>query len=632
MKTILITIFSVLSIITSYGQHSGYKKAEKYFNQFEYAAAAEAFEAIALKDPADVHVWERLAMCYDKLNNSQKAEVWLARLCNSQETPAYYYKSYAKVLASNGNYTASALWYKKYLLTVPDKHATHTIDVYGNIGMLYEDSSFYSIALLPLNSPQSDFSPAFYENGLIFCSSRMPYKSKATYRWDNSSFIDLYWVKDNETKSTAFEKPINSIMHEGPATFTPQYDTLYFTRNSSTLNTKPASKDDIIKLKIFYSIKKNGAWQKEQSLPINADNFSVGHPALSPDHKLYFASDMPGGFGGTDIYYTRFVNGQCTPPVNLGPEINTPGNEMFPFLDLQGNLYFASNTHPGLGGLDIFYSKKEQNNFLAPQNIGSPINSSKDDFGLIIRDRDGFFSSNRGSSSDDDNIYSFIVDKTKSLSIQPFSQGGKPVTDFNILITENELSDKRHVDAIFRKTFNCEKSYTIQVAKEGYQNQSITLDGQKLRSLHQNDTIRITLPDAMKTFQIALLPSNTLFEKNEIGETIELEIRYDVGKSTIRKDAAKELDKLVTFLKTNPTVKVELGSHTDVRGSEEANHNLSQKRAEAAVRYLISKNVSSSLLLPIGYGETDPKIKDATTEEDHQKNRRTTIKIVGFKD
>jgi outer membrane protein OmpA-like peptidoglycan-associated protein len=695
--------------MTSHGQHVEYKKAEKYYNQFEYAAAAEAFEAIASRYPSDVRAWERLAVCYEKLNNSQKAEAWLARLCNRQEAPAHYFKWYAKVLASNGHYTASASWYQKYLDTVPDEHATHTVKGYNNIELFYEDSSFYSIRPLPFNSDQSDFSPSFYEGGLVFCSSRIDVKNKGTYMWDNSAFIDLYWVGNLEAKPIAFGKPINSIMHEGPATFTAGYDTLYFTRNNLTDNRKSIGENDIVKLKIFYSIRKNGIWQKEIGLPLNADNFSVGHPALSPSHRLYFASDMPGGLGGTDLYYTEFVNGHCTAAVNLGPEINTPGNEMFPFIDDQGNLYFASNTHPGLGGLDIFYAKKRENNFQSPKNLGYPINSSKDDFGLIIKAAEGFFSSNRGANHQDDNIYSFTINKSKSVYIQPVSQDGKRLGNFNVLL-EGESSEQHHVEQVFSNEFNCEKVYKIQVSKEGYQDQSLTLEREKLISLHQYDTIRIILKDAVKNFQIklrsddgkslaggtieirnlttgeiqklitddngqtevvlntqaqyeftgsnaaykskivtynsaellalyqgttieiSLLSTNVLFEKNEIGETIELEIRYDVSKSNIRPDAAKELNKLVAFLKKNPTIKVELGSHTDTRGSEEANRKLSQQRAEAAVRYMLSKKISFKQLIPVGYGEHDPKLNNAITEAEHQQNRRTTIKIVGFQD
>lgn len=708
MKRIFTVILFFMSFLHSHGQSALHRKAEKYLHRFEYAAAAVTLEKIAKQDPLDIQALEDLVLCYDKLNDPRKAEVWLANICSRPEAPRHYYRQYASVLASNGNYSGSALWYKKYVETVPDDHATHTINQYQHMDSFYADSSFYTIKRLTLNTDQSDFSPAFFENGLIFCSTADRGNSKARHAWDNSPFIDLYSVKDINSSPVPLGKPVNSMFHEGPSILTSTFDTLYFTRNSAATNRQALHRDDIIRLKIFYSVRKNGEWQKEKSLPLNNENYSIGHPALSRDHRLYFVSDMPGGLGGTDLYYSELIDGRWSAPVNLGPEINTSGNEMFPFIDQEGNLYFASNTHPGLGGLDIFCSKKENQKFSSPRNLGYPVNSSKDDFGMIIRGDEGFFSSNRGPDSKDDNIYSFSVDKLRSLFIIPTTTSGKPLGNFDIIITTDGSSNILHGDNLLSTKLDGEKTYLIECSKPGYQKRSITLERASLRELSDKDTIKMILIEAEKTFYvqlqsaegkklakgtlklknmttgetlifnanadgqisislnvqdgyelaastpdhktksvilgspqlmdlanettipIILSPTNTLFERNEIGQLIELDIRYDVSKSTIRADAAKELDKLVTFLKKNMNVKIELGSHTDIRGSEEANHALSQKRAEAAVRYIVAHGISQHRLTPVGYGESDPKVKNASTEEDHQQNRRTTVKIIGI--
>jgi outer membrane protein OmpA-like peptidoglycan-associated protein len=701
MKTTFPAILFLMGILNGYGQSALHRKAEKHLHGFEYAAAAETFEKIVEQNPSDIQALKGLAVCYDKLNDPMKAESSLADICNRPDSPKHYYKWYARVLASNGKYSESTRWYKKYVEAVPDVHAIHTIDRYQRMESFFADSSFYDVKWLALNTDQSDFSPAFYEGGLVFCSADRS-KNKARHAWDNSRFIDLYWIMDIGSPPTPLGKPVNSALHEGPSTFTAAFDTVYFTRNS------PANRDGILRLKIFYSVRQNGVWQKEQGLPLNNDTYSIGHPALAADHRLYFVSDMPGGFGGTDLYYSEFIGGKWSVPFNLGPAINTPGNEMFPFADQEGNLYFASNTHPGLGGLDIFFSKKEHQRFAAPRNLGYPINTSSDDFGLIIRNNEGFFSSNRGINSKDDNIYSLSVNKMKSVFIMPTNKKGKPLEDFDMVVITGGSSDTRHGDKVLPATFNCEEAYSIECSKAGYQKQSITLERASLMKLSDKDTIRIVLAGEEKnvraelqsaegkklakgtlkvrntitgetqTFSVdegrpvgmrvnvqeeyeltginpdyktrsvtldsasltdlandaiipvTLSPADALFEKNEIGQLIELNIRYDVSKSTIRADAARELDKLVTFLKKNKNVKVELGSHTDTRGSEEANHSLSQKRAEAAVRYIVAKGISHTRLIPIGYGESSPKVSNASTEEEHQENRRTTVKIVGI--
>jgi outer membrane protein OmpA-like peptidoglycan-associated protein len=700
-------LFLTMAYHSGLAQGPRYNKADKHFAQFEYVSAVEEYLAIVSLDSTAYKAMERLATCYDKLNDPANAEKWLSKLCAAGKAEAPELKLYAQVLAENGKYPESSVWYKRYLAKSADEHADNTLKSYSSLDNFFSDSSFYLIRPLQLNSNLSDFSPVIYKDGIVFCSSR-PNGQKSTYAWDNSSFIDLYFAKANRPEVENFGKPVNTPLHEGPACFTKNYDTIYFTRNNSQGNRKLSSSEGIVKLKIYTSALVNGIWQKEESLSLNSHEYSMGHPSLAPDGRLYFASDMPGGFGGTDLYFTRKqTDGTWSTPVNAGPLVNTSGNELFPFADNKGDLYFSSNTHAGLGGLDIFFSGNIDK-LEAPVNLGYPINSSRDDFGMIISGDEGYFSSNRGTDPKDDNIYQITVNKKRNVRVAPVFPSATLLTDFAVTLIHGNDSSTTNVHDIFLHQFHADSVYHLVINKQGFRRKSILLGKEEFRKLRENELLTVPLEPGLKPVafvlqsaegqklkdglleikdlssgevtkynisgqadpvmtlsetskyeitassknyktkiemlgpaDIALLAPNAsylvtlplvnaLFEKTEVGETIELEIKYDVSKATIRKDAAVELDKLVAFMKRNLTAKVELGSHTDSRGSNDANLKLSQKRAESAVRYLVGKGVNANRLIPIGYGEDVLKVENAKTEEEHQHNRRTTVKIVGI--
>jgi outer membrane protein OmpA-like peptidoglycan-associated protein len=701
MRKVSLSLALIMTASYLYSQKAAMKIAERYFQKFEYAAAVKAYEKVLLADSGNLMAIEKMALCYTKLNNHQKSEIWLARACKQSNVAPTYFRMYAEALASNGKYQESAVWYSKYNEAASDQSTRSHSELHTLINQFYKDSAFYRISFWQGNSGSADFSPAFYKEGIVFCSAREN-KTAKKYGWDGSHFIDLYSVDNFGSQPTSLGAPVNSPLHEGPATFSENFDTLYFTRNNYVNSKKAASAEGVVKLKVYFAMLKDGAWTKEKEMPMNNNEYSVGHPTLH-HNKLYFASDMPGGSGGTDIYASTFQNGAWSAPENLGEQINTSGNEMFPFVSDDNVLYFASTGHPGLGGLDIFYSKYSGGKYRQPQNIGYPINSSKDDFGLIIKDQKGYFSSNRGDNQQDDNIYSVIVDFTKPMHIQINDIHGKNLEDFQISVS-SDSSLVRNVHSRYTENFDCKKNYVLAISKNGYKSKSLNITSQQLAGFPHNHTLLVTLEKKVKNINITLLSDKrttlaqgsvelrnmstgesktfvttetgmmnfsfiegqdyiitgahpnfksksielkdisqlredtvltltlqspeALFEKNEIGQIIELDIRYDVNKSSIRKDAALELDKLVEFLKKNPNVRVELGSHTDSRGGDEANLVLSQKRAESAVRYIVAKGVSSKRLIPVGYGEDELKVANAETEDQHQLNRRTTVKIV----
>jgi outer membrane protein OmpA-like peptidoglycan-associated protein/tetratricopeptide (TPR) repeat protein len=707
MKVILISALSIL-LQYSFAQPSLHKKADTYLAQFQYADAARTFEKMLSTDSSNTSAMEKLILCYRKLNDPPKAEVWLRKICNKGTINFVYWKQYAEVLASNNNYQAAIQWYSKYLQQMPDPEITRLIHAYQEMNRFYSDSAFYKIAPLRTNSPQADFSPMFFHEGIMFSSARnMNQGSSAQYKWDNSAYIDLYYIKNIDDNPISLGKPVNTSLHEGPSAITDGYDTLFFTRNDQSVS-KASGKNEVVKLSIYYSIYKGDSWQKPLRFELNNPKYSMGHPAISPDHKLYFVSDMPGGFGGTDLYWTEYKNGGWSAPLNLGTAINTSGNEMFPFVDRNGDLYFASTNHPGLGGLDIFVATAKEQGFSAPANMGYPVNSSSDDFGLIVRGNKGFFSSNRGNPKDD-NLYSVTIDRTRPLTIRAVTSSDEHLKNFNIQFFENEkMLEEVPVDTVFARRFMMEKSYRIVASKEGYLKKDTVFTGDQLVTIAPDGVLKLLLgrttqkitivthsvdqrvlaqsdiqiknlitreistlqtndrglsilelkidnayeitasknnyetktislnPSEAKSFEkndsliLVLAPSTSLFQKNEMGQIIEMDIKYDLNKATIRADATKELDKLIAFLQKNPTIRVELGSHTDSRGSHEANFALSQKRAASVTKYIVSHGIGGNRIIPVGYGEDDLKIANATSEEEHQQNRRTTVKIVGL--
>jgi outer membrane protein OmpA-like peptidoglycan-associated protein len=684
------------------------KKANDLANQFRYVEAVQLYNQILAEEPQNKIALEGIVRCYGRLNDPVNSEKWLSKLCASENADPHYLKLYGESLAANNKHKEALLSYQRYLAVVKDRELDQKVKVLNSMAIFYVDSAFVKVKPALFNSEASDFSPIYYKNGILFCSARDHSKTREKYSWDNSAFIDLFYSDNGEKEVVSIGKPINSSLHEGPATVSFSGDTLYFTRNKLPKGNNSSNSGDVVRLEIYAVFKKGeGGWSKEVAFELNDKNFSTGHPAITKDGKMYFVSDMPGGYGGTDLYVTSKNNGRWTTPQNLGAKINTSGNEMFPFVDDQGNLYFSSNALPGLGGLDIFKASFGQSGFSEPVNVGYPINSSRDDFSLISKGNTGFFSSNRDGKPNDDNIFSFTLTKSRKLKIQAVSANEK-VQDFTIQVFKNNsLLVEERVENLYENTLNADHEYKIMVHKNGFHPGSVTIKKIDLAKLADGSLLSIELKRKSKKVVIALQTSDrkriaygnievrkqneaavifdsgknglleieldpsspyeitasrvnykssflslsidqirdladsslltltlqvppTLFEKNEIGQVIELDIKYDVNKFNIRKDAARELEKLIIYLKKNPNVKVELGSHTDSRGSAAANMKLSQKRAASAAQFIVAKGISSSRIIPVGYGKDDLKIVNAASEDDHQQNRRTTVKIVGI--
>lgn len=700
---LLISQFSVIA------QTKIEAKGDKLMAQYHYAAATEAFTKALQDDDAD-RIKLKLAQCYRKLNDPENTSRWYNEIIENESIikpiDKYYY---AMALTEQGDMLGAKKWFEAYSIDEPDdERSKNYVAQLDDVNSLYKDSSLYMLKTATFNSLYSDFSPTYYKNAIVFISGRS--QSSGKYKWDESSYLDLYISHRNSlgifSQAAPFHKNVNTKFHEGPVSFYDNGKKLVLTRNNSEKGKLNKSSEGITKLNLYFtSIDSEGNWSEVDPFIYNNDEYSVGHPSITEDgNTIYFVSDMPGGHGGTDIYVSQKNADGWSEPQNLGATVNTKGNEMFPYFHGNGMLFFSSNGLGGLGGLDIFkydIAKSELSNY------GYPINSTKDDFGFIVDEDNkiGFLASNRDSENGVDNIYQFeyvkptlydiSVSVVDAISLKPIPNASIEVDEFGskanrkfrtdssgIMMIPMELRHQYNVKAS-KKGFessaqylvpkNSSETMTLKIAKEctsvrglvqlstGENAKDISillvnLDNSEKESMwvanneyyefciepSANYSLRIEKKDyfaqtikftSQDDQPIAL--ENIELNKIEIDKAIKLDnIYYDLGKSNIRSDAARELDKLVKLLKDNPTIEIELSSHTDSRGSDVYNLNLSIKRANSAVDYIRSQGVENSRIEAKGYGEIQLLNKCSNgvscTAEEHQANRRTEFKVLRY--
>ena len=399
------------------------EKAGELFDRFDYPGALHLYEEIAAEqDDQFIHL--QVATCYRNIGNLTSAEEWY-RKAASEKLPTEAQYDFAEVLTSNGKTEEARKWYKLYLNEVPgDDRAKNRLASIAGFNDLHKNENNYEVYPAEINSPYSDFGPAFCEEGVVFASAREEVARGKRYSRTNSAYLDLFLSKYDEngrlSTPAKLAKTINSKYHEGPATLYENDTKMIFTRNN--FDPKTAEKNDkTVRLQLYYTQKaKNGNWSKPELIQIVDEKYSVGHPSVSKDGKmLYFSSNMPGGVGGTDLYVSRLEDNTWSKPENLGSAFNTKGNEMFPFIHDDGSLYFASDGHGGLGGLDIY--KVAPGLKAKPQNLGAPVNSSRDDFAFVMNGTGdfGYFSSNRSGGIGDDDLYRFTVQPPKPVEQVP---------------------------------------------------------------------------------------------------------------------------------------------------------------------------------------------------------------------
>ncbi|RDC65387.1 OmpA family protein [Adhaeribacter pallidiroseus] len=631
------------------------KEADALFKRFQYALALPAYQQLTKGQKPTLYLTQQIAECYRQLNKAKETETWYNRVLQFPEAAPEALKHAADAARKNSHYEQAKQHYLQYGQRVPEQAV-----VANQLAAACDSAQQWLIQPQPyelqkprgINSSNSDFSPVVFQNNLVFTSDRPigNTKKKNTSGWTGKPFPKLYSATKQANGQygapQAFDKNINNKYHNGSATFSADGQTIYFTRINQQkgaaikTNTDPFSwvkfnaneEAYINRLEIFVSRKKDQTWGEPEPFPYNnPEVYSVGHPALSPDEQtLYLVSDMPGGLGQTDIYYcTREANGNWSKPVNAGKLINTSGKESFPTVSAAGKLYFSSERHPGMGGLDIFEAEGARENWKNLKNLKFPLNSPADDFGITFDETQngGFLSSNRNNADGTDDVYAFNLIQT------PCTLAGKVIERIigprgtytespvsQVLIRAYVAGDttalRTYSDAQGNFSFPVKSgaAYTIRTSKEGYLFNSAELT-----------------PDCGA--EVNLITFNITLNRNTLNNTIVLEnIYYDFDKANIRPEAMPELDKLVRILQDNPTIRIELGSHTDSRQTVTYNQRLSQSRAEAAVEYMISKGVSRDRLIAKGYGESQllNDCKDGVTcsELEHQINRRTVVKIL----
>jgi len=497
----------------------------------------------------------------------------------------------------------------------------------------------YTIHNLEINNAYSNFGTAFYgEDKVVFASpKKKSYIIRNLWATNQQPFLDLYIgavVENSELKNVQkFSRIVNTRFHEADVAFTNDKKTVYFSRNNY-LN-KDYKKDSTgVNLIQLYKAEQdaNGVWSNITAMSFNSDEYQTGHPTLSSDEKtLYFISDMPGGFGKTDIYKVLILeDGSVAAPVNLGPEINTAEKEMFPFISGNNILYYSSNGYKaGLDDLDIYVAKIDHSEHIVPQNLGAPINSVKDDFAFLINGKTnkGYFSSNRNGGKGDDDIYSFTQHKPINFECTVNVVGVITNVDSGVLLpgalvvlfdeNNNEL-DKVIVskNATYSFEIDCNKSYKIGGFKEGF--------SKTVKEFSSNKEENIELPLAIKLDDFEFKNNKYIIKINPIF--------FDLNKSNIRLDAAIELEKVVEIMKKNPDLRIELGSHTDSRAPDQYNMDLSERRAKSTLAWLVKRGVNEAAISGKGYGETQLVNKCSNgvpcTKANHQLNRRTEFVIV----
>ncbi|WP_281323158.1 OmpA family protein [Flavobacterium aestivum] len=628
-----------------FAQKTTLAKADKNYDRYAYVDAIDNYEKVAAKGYRDEKMFQKLGNAYYFKAELPKALKWYERLftINPEQEPEYCYR-YAQALKSTGDYAKADQMLEKFnAKNASDKRAVLFTENKNYLEEIKANSGRFQVVDAGVNSEFSDYGSSILGEKLVFASARdTGGVSKKVFKWTNQFFTNLYsseMKSDGEMgKPELFDKKINSKFNESTAIFTQDGKTMYFTRNNylEGKRGKDANKNTLLKL-YRASLNKVGEWVDVIELPFNSNEYSLAHPALSPDEKtLYFASDMPGTLGQSDLFRVKIdADGKYGRPENLGPEINTEGRETFPFVSGDNELYFATDGRPGLGGLDIYVAKIDLNgSFYGVQNVGGPINSNQDDFAFFInsKNRNGFFTSNREGGKGFDDIYRFV--ENKKLTCEQTLSGivtdldsGQILAGAKLTLLDNEFKPLQEIvsdeKGYYSFSVDCGKIYYLRSAKDEYQTKEEKV---KTRIRSGNKDFPVMLEKRIKQIAVG----------TDLAKTLNIPIIYfDLDKSTIRKDAAFELAKVLVVMQDFPEMKIEVRSHTDSRQTASYNEKLSDKRAKATVAWLVKNGVDSTRIIGKGYGESQlvNHCSDGVkcTEEEHQANRRSEFIIVSMK-
>lgn len=620
------------------------KKADALFRDYSYADASKAYEEILqnIKNPSAQTI-KNAADSYYFISDARNALKWYKKLYEVQgnNLTDIYYLRYIQTMKAVMDYDEADKITKEYLNKKGDKNEINRyVAQKAQMDSLAKAKSLYTIKNLDINTSKSDFGAAFFQDKIVFASARDTTKfSEKLYSWNNQPFLSLYVAERNPADGSLFNETVflPNVMtkyHEATASFDASGKTIYYSTNIVKKNKLVIDQDKVNNFQIIKGAVVDNKLDNPQKVFFDSDDYSVGHPSLSDDGQyLFFASDMPGGFGETDLYYVKIANdGTMSSPVNLGPKINTIGNEVFPFYR-NGVLYFSSDGHYGWGDLDVYESNfLADGTFTTPKNLGAPINSNKDDFAFIIDKTDGYgyVSSNRAEGKGDDDIYSFTKGKpvcNQSISGMAFDRKTKlPLTDVSIM-AYNSYSEilgetKTNYDGKYAIEVPCGKVVKMIAAKPNYSS--------------DEKTVETTMENGgeIKDVNFELSNYDDLVVKKKGVEKVDVNpIYFDYDKFDITPLAIEELSKVVFIMKKFPNIRIKIESHTDSRGKDAYNLKLSDNRAKSTRDYIVSQDIDPSRIeSAIGYGESRiiNKCKNGVkcTEAEHLVNRRSDFIII----
>lgn len=644
---IIYTLASIIISMNAFSQNNSLKtlKADKDYEKYYYVDAIKTYERLFNKGYKSTDMFQKLGNAYYFKADLESAQKWYEQLFNlTQDVDPEYFYRYSQSLKAIKNYKKA----DEMLALFNEKNGEDTrAKLFSNqrnyLAIIKRNSGRYEIEDAGINSAYTDYGGSFYENKVVFASSRDTSSAgNKKHQWTGESFTNLYAADMGEEGSLSsvvkFGNNLNTLFHEATPTFTKDGKTAYFTRNNF-LGKKGKDKDDTMLLKIYKATLEGNKWGNIQEVPFNSNEYSTAHPALSFDEKtLYFSSDMPGTIGQSDLYrVTINSDGTFGTPENLGNSINTEGRETFPFISQSNELYFASDGHPGLGGLDIFVADLEKDGtFTSVYNIGEPLNSSKDDFSFLIdtKSKIGYITSNRMGGFGGDDIYIFkelkklekkceqqLKGVATDLSTNEVLPNAKvTLSDANFNVIKEVITD---ADGKFDfGLVDCGTKYNIKTEKPLHTTVETT-------TITANTSGTSFVPVQVKKSSTKITPGK------DLADIYALDIKhiyFDLNKFNIRPDAEIELAKILDVLEQNPQMEINIRSHTDSRNTAEYNQLLSDRRAKATCDWLVSKGIYRKRLSAKGYGESQliNYCSDGfdCSEDEHQVNRRSEFIII----
>lgn len=647
----LLVVTLLFTIINSTGQEARVKAANKQYEGYAYSEAIKSFEKLAASGYKSLDMYQKLGNAYYLNAEPEKANKWFTMFFekndkNDKIDAEYYYK-YSQTLKSVGNYIkADSILNKFNEISKNDERARLFALNKDYKQKIEANGNNYIITDAGINSEYYDYGTSFSNNKLVFASTRASIDNKKNTQWTGQPYTTLFASElMNDGKlgiPQQFSKTLNTTLNEDSPVFTKDGKTVYFTRNNFINGKQRTDKNRTTLLKLYKATLTNGVYANIEELPINSDEYSTGHAALSTDEKtLYFASDRPGTKGQSDLFKVAInPNGSFGVPQNL-ENVNTPGRETFPFVSNDNQLYFATDGRPGLGGLDIFVSGLENENPSEPQNIGIPLNSPKDDFALYIDSKlnSGYITSNRLGGKGFDDIYKFEA-VPKPVCVQELvgtitdAETREILPNVQIFLLDSEQNEIASMlsDSQGKYSFkvDCAESYIIKANKIAYSNSKV-----KILIPEISGTTNVPIQLKKELMQEIIPAEGSMKIGDDLAKLLNIKMIYfNLNKSFIRPDAALELSKILAVMKLYPNMKIAVKSHTDCRATAKYNKNLSDKRAKSSVAWIVAQGINNSRLSGKGYGETQLLNKCADnvkcTEAEHQANRRSEFIIVAL--